>query len=157
VMSALEQHATLRAPSDSPQRDTSVPFHLLQTTGGSRPYREQQLVVVAARERSQYRIFAARFEPGARLRIDRQSVGIDHDADPAGLGDAVHAVGESVAQVDARGGRAIAREHHTESHTRLRPQISSGKTCDLRLVTCDVTQLSEARRRRSDHPAYVDL
>src|SRR5437762_824417 len=76
---------------------------------------EKQLVVVARRKRLEEGVLASRLEMRARRGVDRQRVGVDHDADTARVGDAVRAIGEAVTEIDAGGRGAVSGEHEPET------------------------------------------
>jgi hypothetical protein len=84
---------------------------------------EEQLIVVATSGRSHCGVMASLLVPPPYSGIDRKRVGVDRDAGVRRLRDGTHAVGEAVAQVDARRRRAIAAEQEARTHARLRPQV----------------------------------
>ena len=101
---------SVRADADARERRLAVARRGRQPSAQPRPDREEQLVVVAAGHRLGDGIRALFAEPGRARPVDRHRLGLDHGADAAGFGDPTHAVGQPVAQIDARGRGAVARE-----------------------------------------------
>src|SRR5437764_14794441 len=96
---APEDHLRLLRTDANPRKgDAAVPPGFGQPPAHLRGDGEEQLIVVAARQRCRRYILALRGKPFTGTRLDRQRVRVDNGADAAGAGDLVDAVREPVAQ-----------------------------------------------------------
>src|SRR5215467_381605 len=101
-----------------------MPRDLCQPPPRAGPDRQQELIVVAARHGPHRYVARMSAEPVASCRLNREQVVLDYRPDTAGLGEPVDGIGETIAQVYARAGRAVPGNELAEPHARLRIQIA---------------------------------
>jgi hypothetical protein len=117
--------AAVGADTDAGQRHAAMPRGRQHAALPAPLDGKQQLVIVAARQRLVHRGLPSALERAARALVDRQRVGVDRNADAARVRDAVHAVGQAVAEIDAGGRCPIPAQPHAQSHARIGAQVGS--------------------------------
>ena len=101
-----------------------MPKRGLEPAAQSRPDCEEQFVIVAAGHGCEQRMFGPSGKPASGIRVHRNGIGVQRDADTAGLGNPRDAVGETVAEVDARRRGLVAAEERPNAKARGRPEVA---------------------------------
>src|SRR5437016_4530500 len=140
--------------SDSVERKVSKPHRDVASFAGRNG--EQQFVVFASVERQIERICCTRPAGGCKLR-PRNQVGPDAGADAARFTEVGKVRREPVADVDKRGGQALAREVAAQSATRFGIKVSPDGSAALRARSPARLKQPEAQRRKPEPPAHINL